>query len=562
MRCGPLGSGSSGTLRNDLQTICTLLTRCCISSEGGNGLHRQGFIETNGPLLTVSIHPPSKAEIVRAVKQLKNGKAAGPDGIPPEALKIDPNNTAEMLHPLFLKIWEAEKVPTEWKHGYLVKLPKKGDLGLCNNWRGIMLLSIPSKVFCRIILERLKDALDKQLRCNQAGFRKDKSCTDHIATLRIIIEQSNEWQTPLYMNFIDFEKAFDSVDRNIIWQLMHHYGIPSKFIKLIQDLYESSSCQVIHNGKLTESFEVSTGVRQGCLLSPMIFIMVVDWIMREVEDQGKTGIQWTLTTQLHDLDYADDICLLSQKLQHMQAKTNNLAQIAETTGLRVSKEKTKVMRTKSKQRGKIKLNGEDLEDVESFTYLGSIITVTGGTEEDMKCRIGKARLAFNMLRPVWNASSISTKTKLRIFTTNVKATLLYGSETWKVTQALSNKLQSFVNKCLRKILKIHWPEKISNKELWSRTGQEHIPTEIARRKWAWIGHTLRKPGTDTTKQALKWNPQGKRKVGRPAKTWRRSTEEELKKANISWNAAEKAAANRVRWRSIVDALCSTRSLKE
>ncbi|KAL9954336.1 hypothetical protein ACROYT_G041858 [Oculina patagonica] len=229
------------------------------------------------------------------------------------------------------------------------------------------------------------------------------------------------------MNFIDFEKAFDiySVDRNIIWQLMYHYGIPSKFIKLIQDLYQSSSCHVIHNGKLTESFEMSTGVRQGCLLSPMIFIMVVDWIMREVEDQG------------------------------------------------------------------------------------SIITVTGGTEEDVKCRIGKARLAFNMLRPVWNASSISTKTKLRIFTTNVKATLLFGSQTWKVTQALSNKLQSFVNKCLRKILKTHWPEKISNKELWSRTGQEHIPAEIARRKWAWIGHTLRKPGTDTTKQALKWNPQGK-----------------------------------------------------
>ncbi|XP_078382358.1 uncharacterized protein LOC144665054 [Oculina patagonica] len=101
-----------------------------------------GFIETNGPLLIVSIYPPPKAEIVRAVKQLKNGKAAGPDGIPPEALKINPNNTAEMLHPLFLKIWEAEKVPTEWKHGYLVKLPKKGDIGLCNNWRGIMLLSI------------------------------------------------------------------------------------------------------------------------------------------------------------------------------------------------------------------------------------------------------------------------------------------------------------------------------------------------------------------------------------------------------------------------------------
>jgi len=298
---------------------------------------------TEGPLLNVRIHPPSKAETVRALKQLKNGKAAGPDGIPPEVLinKLNPITTAEMLHPFFLKIWEAERVPSEWKHGYLVKLPKKGDLGLCNNWPGIMLLSIPSKVFCRIILDRLKDALDKQLRCNQAGFRKDRSCTDHIATLRIITEQSKEWQTPLYLNFIDFEKVFDSVDRNVISQLMHHYGIPQKFIKLIQDLYDSSSCQVIHNGKLSESFEMSTGVRQGCLLSPKIFIMVVDWIMREVEDQGKTGIQWTLPTQLHDLDYADDICLLSQKLQHMQTKANNLEWIAEETGLRLARTKPK-----------------------------------------------------------------------------------------------------------------------------------------------------------------------------------------------------------------------------
>jgi len=123
------------------------------------------------------------------------------------------------------------------------------------------------------------------------------------------------------------------------------------------------------------------------------------------------------------------------------------------------------MRANTKQQDKIKLKGEDLEDFKSFTYLGSIITESGGTEEDVKSRIGKARLAFNTLRPVWNASPISTKTKLRIFTTNVIATLLYGSETWKVTQALSNKLQSFVNKCLRKILRIHWPEKTSKKEL-------------------------------------------------------------------------------------------------
>ena len=111
---------------------------------------------------------------------------------------------------------------------------------------------------------------------------------------------------------------------------------------------------------------MNTGVRQGTLLPPMIFIMVMDWIMREVESQGKTGIQWTLTSQLHDLDYADDICLLSQKPQHMQTKTDHLALVAEKTGLRIRKEKTKVMRANSRQWEKIKL--KDMEDVHSFMY--------------------------------------------------------------------------------------------------------------------------------------------------------------------------------------------------
>ena len=189
---------------------------------------------TEERLLNFTVNPPSKAEIERALRQLKYGKAAGPDGIPPEALRTDLKTTSAMPHPLFLQIWETERVLTEFKNGYLVKLPKKGDLGICKNWRGIMLLSVPSKVFCRIILERLKHDLDRKLRCEQAEFRKNKSCTDHIAVLRIIIEQSTEWQTPLYTNFIDFEKTFDSVDRNVIWQLTGHYGVAPKFIKLIQ----------------------------------------------------------------------------------------------------------------------------------------------------------------------------------------------------------------------------------------------------------------------------------------------------------------------------------------
>nr|KAG5686938.1 hypothetical protein BaRGS_018927 [Batillaria attramentaria] len=141
-------------------------------------------------LLDISTNPSTKTEIIKAFKSLKSGKAAGPDGIPPEALKADIQTSTDMLHPLLRKIWESESVPQDWKKGHLVKLPKKGDLSSCSNWRGIMLLSIPGKVLTRIILERLKTALDKTLREKQAGFRNDRSCTDHIATMRIIIEQS------------------------------------------------------------------------------------------------------------------------------------------------------------------------------------------------------------------------------------------------------------------------------------------------------------------------------------------------------------------------------------
>jgi hypothetical protein len=136
-----------------------------------------------------------------------------------------------------------------------------------------MLLSIPGKVLTRIILERLKTALDKTLREELVGFRQGRSCTDHIVTMRIISEQSLEWQTPLYGVFVDFQKA---VDREAIWKLMHHYGFPPKFVNIIRQLYGNATCQVIYNGKLTEPFTVQTSVRQGCTLLMITFLMLIN----------------------------------------------------------------------------------------------------------------------------------------------------------------------------------------------------------------------------------------------------------------------------------------------
>ena len=161
------------------------------------------------------------------------------------------------------------------KRDFSSSCQKKGDTTNCKNWRGITLLVTASKVLSKIILDRMKAALDS-LRDEQAGFRRERSCTDQIATLRIIIEQSLEWNTGLYQVFVDFEKAFDSVDRDVIWQILWHYGVLEKIVNVIRCFYIGFECQVIHDGFLTEPFQVTTGVRQGCLLSPLLFLVFLD----------------------------------------------------------------------------------------------------------------------------------------------------------------------------------------------------------------------------------------------------------------------------------------------
>ena len=509
--------------------------------------------------LLIDCNSPTKEEISRAIKQLRNGKAAGPDCIPAEALKADLETSVEMLHPLFMKIWEQEQVPSDWKEGYLIKIPKKGDLSSCSNYRGITLLSIPGKVFNRVLLNRMKNAVDPLLRDQQAGFHTNRSCTDQIATLRIILEQSLEWNSPLYVNFVDYEKAFDSVDRQTLWRLLRHYGVPQKITDIIRNMYEGINCRVVHGQHVTDAFQVKTGVRQGCLLSPFLFLLAIDWVMKTSTQQKRNGIQWTLWDQLDDLDFADDLALLAHTQQQMQEKTNIVAATSASMGLNIHKGKSKILKVNATSTSPIMLEGEALEEVESFVYLGSMVDKQGGTDADVKIRIGKARAAFQQLKNVWVSNNLGSKLKVRIFNTMVKPVLLYGAETWRTTAVNLTRIQSFINNCLRRILRIHWPENISNRELWQRTKQKPIEEEILQKRWRWIGHTLRKPASNTTRQALKWNPQGKRKRGRPRNTWRRELDADIKKIGHEWNILEKLAQDRDAWRTLVGGLCPWRN---
>ncbi|VDP23363.1 unnamed protein product [Schistosoma margrebowiei] len=141
---------------------------------------------------------------------------------------------------------------------------------------------------------------------------------DRIATLRNIVEQSVEWNSSLYINFIDYEKAFDSVDRRTLWKLLRYYGVPEKIVNIIRNSYDGLQCKVVHGGQLTDAFQVRTGVRQGCLLSPFLFLLVVDWIMKTSTSKGKHGIQRTAQNQLDDLNFSDDLALISHTHEQMQ----------------------------------------------------------------------------------------------------------------------------------------------------------------------------------------------------------------------------------------------------
>lgn len=500
--------------------------------------------------------PPSKDEIVRAVKELKNHKAPGMDNIPAELFKVDPDAAAHALHPLLTNVWITEKLPPEWKQGLLIKLPKKGNRTDCNNWRGITLLCTVSKILSKVILYRIQDAIEATIRTEQAGFRKGTSCVDQINSLRIIVEESVEWRKPLFMTFVDFEKAFDSINRQFIWDALEQKGLPLKIIRIIKEAYNGFNCKVVHNGKLTEAFDVTTGVRQGCLLSPLIFIVVMDAIMLKITMNN--GIRLPGTETLNDLDFADDICLLSESHINMQTNLTTLQQTAEKAGLKINRKKTEEMRVCNNSDTPTTLEGQVIERVEKFCYLGSFITPQGGADCDVESRINKARGAFAQLKSIWQSTRISRHTKIRLFNSNVKSVLLYACETWRVTSEINRKLQVFVNNCLRSIVNRHWPNTISNVELWKLTEQQPVDIDVRERKWRWLGHTLRRPAGHIPQLVLDWKPaNGSRRVGRPTHTWKRSVIKEAEQKNVAWADLKQLAQDRRNWKNLLMAPSST-----
>ncbi|XP_037959257.1 uncharacterized protein LOC119688656 [Teleopsis dalmanni] len=297
-------------------------------------------------------------------------------------LGCDLEQTTTIWLPLIQKIWNEESLPSLWNEGTLVKISKKGDTKDCNNYKGITLLPIPSKIISRIILSRNSEEINKTR--DNLGFRENHSCIDLINTVRIVFEQCNEFRTSVYAAFIDYKKALDSVNRGFLWNILAKRQVPTKIINVIKAIYVGFKFRVLHNGLLSNTFEVATKVRQVCILSSLVFILVVDEEMRASLKDNK-GIQWNSFMQLEDVEYADDVCLLSHNIRELQENIEAFRINAAVASLEINCNKTKVIAGgySSNSSPVVKIKEETVECVDKFYFLGSIVATKSGADEDI-----------------------------------------------------------------------------------------------------------------------------------------------------------------------------------
>ena len=418
--------------------------------------------------------PFTKSELVTARRQTKEGKASGEDGISAEVMKrVD-------LDDITLKFYNdplcGGDLPDQWKTSIIIPIPKKGDLTKTDSYRGIALTSIPGKILNRMILNRIKPPLEKILRRHQNGFRPGRSCASHILALRRILEGAAAKNLPAVMTFVDFRKAFDSVHRGILMKILRAYGIPNKIVDLIEKTYTDTFAKVMTPDGLTEAFAILAGVLQGDTLAPYIFIIVVDYVMRTaLKDLDAPGFTLTLrqsrrhpAKKLFDVEFADDVALITETIKEAQKFLTSLEKAAECVGLHMNEGKTKYLCTNVPRpipAPLISSAGCVIEEVDDFVYLGSWIA---SSEHDFLVRKAKAWAACHKMKSIWR-SDLRKDLKINLFQATVESILLYGSETWTMTESLKKKIDGCYTRMLWMVLDSNW-------KVRRRTGQTNAQT--------------------------------------------------------------------------------------
>ena len=274
--------------------------------------------------------------------------------------------------------------------GCILPFPKKGDLGLSKNYRGITLTSIAAKIYNALLRNRIEPKIDNILRKNQNGFWRNRSTTSKILTIRRILEGVRAKKLQAILIFVDFTKAFDSIHRGKMEQILLAYGIPKETVAAITILYRNTKVKVRSPDGDTEYFDIVAGVLQGDTLAPYLFIICLDYVLRTSIDKiRENGFELTKkrsrrypATTITDADYADDIAILVNTPDQAETLLHSLERAATSIGLYVNAHKTEYMCYN--QTGDIStLEGTPLKLVDKFTYLGRSVE---STEKDIETR--------------------------------------------------------------------------------------------------------------------------------------------------------------------------------
>ena len=491
------------------------------------------------------VSPILPEEVTFAIKNMKRGKAPGEDAITIDFLKDAGECLLKPLTDLFTTCLRTENIPDAWSNATIILLHKKGDNKDLANYRPISLLCTMYKLFTKLLTNRITQKLDDNQPVEQAGFRSGFSTIDHLQAINQLIEKTSEYKLPIYLCFVDYEKAFDSVELRAVLTTLTNQGIEQQYINTIRNIYKKSTSSLrLHT--TSEKFNLGRGVRQGDTISPKLFTATLEGVFRELEWEN---FGYNIDGQnLTNLRFADDIILIAKTKAELQEMVQQLYNASKNVGLKMNKKKTQVMHNSQNETHiKIKVENEELEETKNYTYLGQLVSLSSSDkDEEIKRRIAMGWKSFGGMSDIFKNKRLPLCLKRKTYDACITPTMIYGCETWNLTRNHETKLRTAQRAMERIMLGITWKDKKSCEWIRGQTKVKDIVEAIKERKWTWAGHVARFSDNRWTKRLTEWEPRGrgKRPRGRPKTRWR---DEIVKGAGIAWG---RLAQDRGSWRDL------------
>lgn len=459
--------------------------------------------------------PILEEEFRKALKELKGRKAPGIDNISGELLKGSGPELKKALFELVREIYDTGSLPEDFTKCIIMPIPKKPSARTCNEYRTLSLIGHAAKIIARIVLRRIINKIEESLTEDQFGFRRNTGTREAILVLRQIIEKQFRKDKTTYIAFIDLEKAFDNVNWKVLFKILHEIGINYRDRRIIHNIYQRE-VGVISCGNAIAEANISKGVRQGCSLSPVLFNLYIQKAIDRVREEVKVGIS-VQGEKIDMIRFADDIAIITESEQDLQIMIKEMDRIlGGEYDMKLNRHKTKVLvcNRKNDNRTRILIREEAIQEVETFKYLGSLITGDGRCKQEIKSRLCQAKINFNKRKNLFTAKGMSLKIRVNLIKTLIWSIALYGSETWTIGKEEARRIEAFEAWCYRRMLRISWRERTTNDEVFRRVGEgRSLMKQLKQRRAKFLGHLLRRDSL--AKRVIEGQIEGRNRRGRP-----------------------------------------------